>query len=68
MTKKWVNIKVKVQPGPLHSHAACKIPSGMLIFGGERNGQLVDEVWRFSFGKLIILFIDRSDYKLKWYL
>lgn len=50
VTKKWHLIKCKVNPGPLHSHVACKLPSSMIIFGGERNGQLVNDLWRFHFG------------------
>lgn len=52
MSKLWTNIKTKVNPGTLHSHAACKLPSSMLIFGGESNGHPSNDLWRFHFGKL----------------
>lgn len=48
----WCNIKTKSNPGPLHSHAVCKLPSSMLIFGGETNGLLLNDLWRFHFGKI----------------
>lgn len=50
VSRTWQCIKCKISPGPLHSHAACKLPSSMLIFGGERNGQNCNELWKFSFG------------------
>lgn len=56
-TKKWFAVKCKFSPGPLHSHAACKLPSSMLLFGGERNGELVNELWRFHFGERFIIII-----------
>ncbi|KAK3930299.1 Actin-fragmin kinase, partial [Frankliniella fusca] len=37
-------------PGPLHSHAACRLPGCMLLFGGERAGQPSADLWRFHFG------------------
>lgn len=40
----------KSGPGPLHSHAACKLPGCMLVFGGERAGQPSADLWRFHFG------------------
>ncbi|XP_057660577.1 uncharacterized protein LOC130896456 [Diorhabda carinulata] len=49
-SRTWHCVKSKINPGPLHSHAACKLPSAhMLIFGGERNGQANNDLWKFSF-------------------
>ncbi|KAF7994345.1 hypothetical protein HCN44_003817 [Aphidius gifuensis] len=47
----WFSIKLKNKqtPGPLHGHAACRLPSCMLIFGGESNGTSTNELWRFHF-------------------
>lgn len=50
----WVGIKTKVSPGPLHSHAACRLPSCMLVFGGERDGHSTNDLWKFSFSKLTV--------------
>lgn len=50
MSRTWQCFKSKFNPGPLHSHAACKLPSCMLIFGGERNGQSCNDLWKFNFG------------------
>lgn len=49
--KTWSNIKTKLNPGPLHSHSCCKLPSFMIIFGGERNGEVCNDLWKFNFGK-----------------
>lgn len=50
-SRTWHCVKSKINPGPLHSHAATKLPSShMLIFGGERNGQAHNDLWKFSFG------------------
>ncbi|XP_052124918.1 uncharacterized protein LOC113209152 isoform X2 [Frankliniella occidentalis] len=51
--KRWQCVRgkqVKQGPGPLHSHAACKLPGCMLVFGGERAGQPCADLWRFHFG------------------
>jgi len=48
--KTWSNIKTKLNPGPLHSHSCCKLPSTMIIFGGERNGEVCNDLWKFNFG------------------
>ena len=50
VAKMWTNIRAKPGPGALHSHAACKLPSSMLLFGGEREGHPTNELWRFHFG------------------
>ena len=50
VAKMWTNIRAKPGPGALHSHAACKLPSSMLLFGGERDGHPTNELWRFHFG------------------
>ncbi|CAH1154356.1 unnamed protein product, partial [Phaedon cochleariae] len=50
-SRTWYSVKCKVSPGPLHSHAACRLPSSsMLVFGGEKGGQNSNELWKFSFG------------------
>lgn len=46
----WSMLKNKPGPGPLHGHAACRLPSCMLIFGGESGGSATNELWRFHFG------------------
>lgn len=48
-------MKTKVNPGPLHSHAACRFPSFMIIFGGERGGHPTNELWKFNFGEVVSL-------------
>lgn len=51
--KRWYCVRAKQGkqgPGPLHSHAACKLPGCMLVFGGERAGQPSADLWRFHFG------------------
>lgn len=57
-SRAWAPFKVKPKntPGPLHSHAACRLPSSMLIFGGERDGHPTNDVWRFSFGETTVVF------------
>lgn len=50
VSKRWSAIKCKYNPGPLHSHSAVCVHSCMLIIGGEKSGNLSDEVWRFHFG------------------
>ncbi|XP_074036460.1 uncharacterized protein isoform X1 [Leptinotarsa decemlineata] len=49
-SRTWHCVKSKINPGPLHSHAACKLPSScMLVFGGERSGQTCNDLWKFRF-------------------
>ncbi|XP_072401398.1 uncharacterized protein [Diabrotica undecimpunctata] len=49
-SRTWHCVKSKINPGPLHSHAACRLPSShMLVFGGEKNGQASNDLWKFSF-------------------
>ena len=47
----WHPVRSKPGPGFLHSHSAVKLKSWMVLFGGEREGQTVNEVWRFHFGE-----------------
>ena len=47
----WHPVRSKPGPGFLHSHSAVKLQSWMVLFGGEREGQTVNEVWRFHFGE-----------------
>ena len=44
-------MRSKPGPGCLHSHSAVKLDNLMVLFGGEREGQTVNEVWRFHFGE-----------------
>ena len=46
-------MKSKPGPGCLNSHTAVKFLSVMMIFGGEREGQTLNEMWRFHFGEEI---------------
>ena len=52
VSRRWRPVKSKPGPGCLHSQCAVKFLSVMMIFGGEREGQTLSEVWRFHFGKL----------------
>ena len=47
----WHPVRSKPGPGFLHSHSAVKLQGWMVLFGGEREGQTVNEVWRFHFGE-----------------
>ena len=47
----WHPVRSKPGPGCLHSHSAVKLHNWMVLFGGEREGQTVNEVWRFHFGE-----------------
>lgn len=53
MSRQWTRIKAKATKGPggLHSHTAIAALDSMFVFGGEREGQLLHELWRFDFGK-----------------
>ena len=51
VSRKWRSLKSKPGPGCLHSHCAVKFLSVMMLFGGERDGQALNEIWRFHFGK-----------------
>lgn len=47
---RWSSVKCKpLGPGPLHGHSAVRVRSHMLVIGGEKQGNLSDEVWRFHF-------------------
>ena len=53
-TRCWHPVRSKPGPGCLHSHAAVALGRGaMVVFGGEREGQTVNEVWRLHFGELL---------------
>lgn len=62
-TRRWHRIKANKGPGELHSHSAIEAFNSMFIFGGERNGNLLRELWRFHFSKYIefYLFIQNSN-------
>ena len=47
----WRPVRSKPGPGCLHSHTAVKFLNAMLLFGGEREGQTLNELWKFHFGK-----------------
>ena len=51
VSRRWRPLKSKPGPGCLHSHCAVKFLSVMLLFGGEREGQTLNEMWRFHFGE-----------------
>ena len=53
VSRRWRPLKSKPGPGCLHSHCAVKFLSVMLLFGGEREGQTLNEMWRFHFGESI---------------
>ena len=53
VSRRWRPVKSKPGPGCLHSHCAVKFLSVMLLFGGEREGQTLNEMWRFHFGESI---------------
>ncbi len=54
VTMQWTCVKCKpLGPGPLHGHSAVRVRSHMLVVGGEKQGNLSDEVWRFHFGNSI---------------
>jgi hypothetical protein len=55
VSRRWRPVKSKPGPGCLHSHCAVKFLSVMMLFGGEREGQTLSEVWRFHFGRLLSL-------------
>ena len=55
VSKKWRAVRSKPGPGCLHSHCAVKFLSVMMLFGGERDGQALNEIWRFHFGKSLVL-------------
>ena len=59
-TNIWTQYKIKFNPGPLHSHAVCSLPEAMLIFGGERNGKINNELWSFKFGNYLKILYSRQ--------
>ena len=48
----WRPVRSKPGPGCLHSHSAVKFLNAMILFGGEREGQTLNELWKFHFGEL----------------
>ncbi len=59
VSRRWRPVKSKPGPGCLHSHCAVKFLSVMMLFGGEREGQTLSEVWRFHFGQFfnVVIFL-----------
>jgi hypothetical protein len=55
----WRPVRSKPGPGCLHSHSAVKFLNAMILFGGEREGQTLNELWKFHFGKC-------KERSLKW--
>ena len=52
VSRKWRLVRSKPGPGCLHSQCAVKFLSVMMLFGGERDGQALNDMWRFHFGKI----------------
>ncbi|XP_035216879.1 LOW QUALITY PROTEIN: uncharacterized protein LOC118190290 [Stegodyphus dumicola] len=50
ISHQWSRVKTQRGPGELHGHAAVKGLAYMYIFGGERCGIAINELWRFHFG------------------
>ena len=50
----WHPVRSKPGPGCLHSHSAVKLLNLMVLFGGEKEGQTVNEIWHFHFGECIL--------------
>ncbi|KAG8197421.1 hypothetical protein JTE90_014906 [Oedothorax gibbosus] len=46
---RWFRIKTQRGPGELHGHVAVKGVGFMYLFGGERSGIAINELWRFHF-------------------
>ena len=60
----WRPVRSKPGPGCLHSHAGVKFLNSLLLFGGEREGQTLNELWKFHFGEtLFILCIIFNNFK-----
>ncbi len=51
VSRMWRPVRSKPGPGCLHSHSAVKFLNAMILFGGEREGQTLNELWKFHFGK-----------------
>lgn len=52
-TGNWFRLRSKTGPGEIHSHSAAKVMSAMLVFGGQRDGVFINELWRYHFGNFI---------------
>jgi hypothetical protein len=50
-TRLWHRIKSNKGPGELYGHTAINAFKSMFIFGGERSGNLLRDLWRYHFGK-----------------
>ena len=51
VSRMWRPVRSKPGPGCLHSHTAVKFINSIILFGGERDGQTLNELWKFHFGK-----------------
>lgn len=51
----WRPVRSKPGPGCLHSHAGVKFLNSLLLFGGEREGQTLNELWKFHFGEILFI-------------
>ncbi len=50
-TRLWHRIKSNKGPGELYGHTAITAFNSMFIFGGEKCGNLLRDLWRYHFGK-----------------
>ena len=49
----WTRIRYKQGPPELHGHSAVKVADGMVVYGGESNGVLQGDIWKYHFGKVV---------------
>lgn len=47
---RWSKIKCGKGPGELAGHSAVRVHDNMYMFGGERVGHFLNELWQFNFG------------------
>ena len=47
----WTRIRYKQGPPDLYGHTAVKVADGMVIYGGESNGVLQGDIWKYHFSK-----------------
>lgn len=45
----WFRVKCNKGPGRLYGHSAITAFDAMIIFGGERNGKLLQDLWLYHF-------------------
>ena len=49
----WTRIRYKQGPPELQGHSAVKVADGMVVYGGESNGLLQGDIWKYHFGKSV---------------